>query len=165
LGRLAHLVKIEVLHELLHGLGDLLRVHADETILEHLLTEVNQNLPLVQGQLLVEGVVLVVKVQQVLEVLPEGWVYLVLVAEVKLVSLALHHLAESFLFRACAFAVLRSVRVARLLRLVIHDFTRLVESVLRLLFYEVLQVNQVQELLNFELVLMVLQLLAGFDIA
>ena len=99
---------------------------------------------------------MVVEVKEVLEVLPELGVNLVSLAEIDLIGLCLHHLVDDLLLLAAA---LRPRIVLLLLHLLICYLTGLVQSELRLLLHQILQIDKVKKLLDFKLVFVVLKLL------
>lgn len=99
---------------------------------------------------------MVVEVKEVLEVLPELGVNLVSLAEIDLIGLGLHHLVDDLLLLAAA---LRPRIVLLLLHLLICYLTGLVQSELRLLLHQILQIDKVKKLLDFKLVFVVLKLL------
>lgn len=88
-----------------------------------MLPEVDQDLALVQRQLLVEGVVLVVEVEKVLEMFPKLGINLMALAQVDWIRLRLHHLVHIFLLRATA---LRSRPIQLLLHLLAGNLSSLV---------------------------------------
>lgn len=91
------IIKIEVFNKLFYSFSNFFRIHPDKTVFQDLLSKIDQNLTLIKREFLVQCIVLMVEVKKVLEMLPEMWVNLMFLTEVKLVCLALHHFIYCFM--------------------------------------------------------------------